>query len=127
MSRAYSSDLRQRIVDAVASGKSRRAAAADFKVSVATAVRLKQRLDRTGSIEPSRRGRRPDSGKLGPLRDVILAKVEAQPDITMADLAAWLAARRAFLKRADRRLRSPMERTSWPSGNRRSMRCRAIR
>lgn len=92
MSRAYSSDLRQRIVDAVSSGKTRRAAAADFKVSVATAVRLKQRMDRTGSIEPSRRGRRPDSGKLGPLRDAIIAKVEAQPDITMPDLATWLVA-----------------------------------
>jgi transposase len=90
MSRAYSSDLRQRIVDAIASGKSRRAAAADFKVSVATAVRLKQRLDRTGSIEPGRRGRRIDSGKLGPLRDLLIAKVQAQPDITMPELAAWL-------------------------------------
>jgi transposase len=55
-------------------------------------VRLKQRLDRTGSIEPSRRGRPRDSGKLGPWRDAIIAKVEAQPDITMPDLAAWLAA-----------------------------------
>jgi transposase len=90
MSRAYSCDLRQRIVDAVGSGKSRRAATADFMVSVATAVRRKQRLDRTGSIEPSRRSRRVNSGKLGPLRDVIIAKVEAQPDITMPDLAAWL-------------------------------------
>jgi transposase len=50
-------------------------------------------MDRTGSIEPSRRGRRPDSGKLGPLRDAIIAKVQAQPDITMPDLATWLVAR----------------------------------
>ncbi len=90
MSRAYSSDLRQRIVDAITQGQTRRAAAAAFKVSPATAVRLKQRADRTGSVEPSRRGRPSGSGKLGPVRDAIIAKVEAQPDITMPDLAAWL-------------------------------------
>jgi transposase len=92
MSRSYSTDLRQRIVDAISQGRSRRAAAADFRVSVATAVRLQQRLDRTGSIEPSRPGRPRNSGKLGPWRDAIIAKVEAQPDITMPDLATWLEA-----------------------------------
>jgi transposase len=92
MAHSYSSDLRQRIVDAISQGRSRRGAASDFHVSAATAVRLKQRLDRTGSVEPSRQGRPRDSGKLGPWRDVIIAKVEAQPDITMPDLAAWLAA-----------------------------------
>lgn len=90
MSHAYSLDLRQRIVDAISQGQSRRAAAATFKVSPATAVRLKQRLDRTGSVEPSRRGRPGGRGKLGLCRDVIIAKVEAQPDITMPDLARWL-------------------------------------
>ncbi|OBZ92158.1 hypothetical protein ADU59_27875, partial [Pararhizobium polonicum] len=76
MSHAFSLDLRHRIVDAISRGKSRRAAAADFSVSAATAVRLKPRLDRTGSLEPSRRGRRRDSGKLGPCREAIIAKVE---------------------------------------------------
>jgi len=90
MSRAFSSDLRQRIVDAISDGISRRAAASIFKVSVATAVRLKQRSDRTGSVEPCRRGRRSGGGKLGPLHDEIIGKVEAQPDITMPDLAIWL-------------------------------------
>lgn len=90
MSHAYSLDLRQRIVDAISEGQSRRAAAATFKVSPATAVRLKQRLDRTGSVDPSRRGRPGGSGKLGLCRDVIIAKVEVQPDITMPDLTMWL-------------------------------------
>lgn len=92
MAHSYSSDLRQRIVDAISQGRSRRGAASDFRISAATAVRLKQRLDRTGSIEPSPQGRPRDSGKLGPFRDVIIAKVEAQPDITMPELAAWLDA-----------------------------------
>lgn len=92
MAHSYSSDLRQRIVDAISQGRSRRGAAADFRVSAATAVRLKQRLDRTGSIEPSRQGRPRGGGKLGPWRDAIIARVEAQPDITMPDLASWLDA-----------------------------------
>jgi transposase len=92
MAHSYSSDLRQRIVDAISQGRSRRGAAADFQVSAATAVRLKQRLDQTGSIEPACQGRPRESGKLGPFRDVIIAKVEAQPDITMPELAAWLDA-----------------------------------
>jgi transposase len=63
MSRAYSSDLRQRIVDATTQGDTRRAAAAAF-ISPATAVRLKQRADRTGSVEPSQRGRPSGGSKL---------------------------------------------------------------
>lgn len=92
MAHSYSNDLRQRIVDAISQGRSRRGAAVDFRVSAATAVRFKQRLDRTGSVAPSPQGRPRDSGKLGPLRNVIIAKVAAQPDITMPDLAAWLDA-----------------------------------
>lgn len=89
MSRAYSSDLRQRIVDAITQGETRGTAAAAFKVSPATAVRLKQWADRKGSVEPSRRGR-PSGGKMGPFQDAIIAKFEVQPDITMPDLATWL-------------------------------------
>ncbi len=92
MGRAYSLDLRERVTQAIVQGKSRRAAAAQFQVSAATAVRFQQRLERTGSLEPSRRGRPPGGGKLGPYRERIVAKVEAQPDITMPDLAAWLLA-----------------------------------
>lgn len=93
MSHAYSLDLRHRIVEAISEGKSLRAAAATFKVSPTTAMRFKQRSDRTGSLEPSRRGRPGGSGKLGPYRDSIIVKVEAQPDITMPDLAIWLEER----------------------------------
>lgn len=91
MTQALSVDLRQRVVDAISEGKTRRAAAADFRISAATAVRLQQRYERTGSVEPGTRGRRRNSGKLGPFLEVIIAKVEAQPDITMPDLAVWLA------------------------------------
>ena len=92
MTRAPSLDLRRRVTDALAQGKSRRAAAEQFAISTATAVRLQKRLEETGSVEPARMGRPKGSGKLGPYRDVIIARVEAQPDITMPDLAAWLEA-----------------------------------
>ena len=90
MTQAYSVDLRERVTGAISQGKSRRAAAEQFEISAATAVRVQQRRERTGSLAPSPMGRPCGSGKLGPYRDLIIAKVEDQRDITMPDLAAWL-------------------------------------
>lgn len=90
MTRALSQDLRRRVTAAISQGKSRRAAAAQFAISAATAVRLQKRFETTGSIEADAVGRPAGSGKLGPYQDMIIARVEAQPDITMPDLAAWL-------------------------------------
>ena len=92
MTHALSADLRRRVTDAISKGQSRRAAAEQFAVSAATAVRWQKRLEKTGSIEPDFIGRPRGTGKLGPYRDAIITKVEAQPDITMPDLAAWLFA-----------------------------------
>jgi len=93
MAQPVSMDLRRRVVNAIAKGKSRRAAAVQFEVAPSTAVRLQQRLNRTGSLEPGRRGRPAGSGKLAPFRDRIIHKVKEQPDITMPDLASWLIER----------------------------------
>ena len=49
MARAYSLDLRERVVAAVAAGESCRAVAATFKVSVASVVKWSQRYRATGS------------------------------------------------------------------------------
>lgn len=92
MGRAVSSDMRLRMVRGIASGKSRRAVAAQFEVAPSTAVRVQARYAATGSVEPARQGRPKGSGKLGPFREAILGKVKAQPDIAMPDLAAWLEA-----------------------------------
>jgi len=92
MGRAVSFDLRLRMVRGIASGKSRRAVAAQFEVAPSTAVRLQARYAATGSIEPARQGRPKGSGKLRPYRDAIIEKVKDKPDITMPDLAAWLEA-----------------------------------
>ena len=92
MTQALSLDLRRRVTAAISQGQSRRAAAEQFAISAATAVRLQKRLEETGSVEPDRVGRPKDSGKLGPYRAIIIARVEEQPDITMPDLASWLEA-----------------------------------
>jgi transposase len=52
MTAPLSNDLRLRVVLAIDGGLSRRAAAAKFDVSVASAVRWHQRYMRTGSVEP---------------------------------------------------------------------------
>ena len=56
-----SADLRERIVASVEGGSSRRAAAERFAVAPSSAVRLMQRVKRTGSIAPGQVGghRRP--------------------------------------------------------------------
>ena len=82
-------DLRRRVTAAISQGKSRRAAAEQFSISAASAVRLQKRLEETGSLEPDRVGRPKGSSKLGSCRQIIIARVEEQPDITMPDLAAW--------------------------------------
>lgn len=90
MTHALSCDLRRRVTDFIAKGQSRRAAAEHFSISAATAVRWQKRLEETGSTEPDLIGRPKGTGKLGPYSDALIARVEAQPDITMPDLAAWL-------------------------------------
>jgi transposase len=92
MGKSVSYDLRLRIVRGIASGKSRRAVAAQFEVAPSTAVRVQARFAATGSVGPARQGRPRGSGKLAPCQEAILDKVTAQPDITMPDLAAWLEA-----------------------------------
>src|SRR3546814_13851629 len=93
MGKAVSSDLRLRMVRGIASGKSRRAVAAQFEVAPSTAVRVQVRYAATGSVEPAKQGRPRGSGKLGPYRQALVDKVKAKPDITMPDLAVWLEAR----------------------------------
>jgi transposase len=56
MSKARSLDLRERVVAAVASGMSRRQAAARYSVSVSSAIRWDQLKRETGEIAPKPRG-----------------------------------------------------------------------
>jgi transposase len=92
MGRAHSCDLRDRVYASIAEGVSRRAAARRFGVSAATAVRLAQRKAQTGSLAPAKQGRPAGSGKLAAFRDIVIAWVEADGDVTLSELTARLAA-----------------------------------
>ena len=92
MGRAYSLDLRERVVAAVASGESCRAVAATFKVSVASVVKWSQRFRATGSAAA-----RPMGGNrpyvLASERAWLLTRLAEQPDITLRALLVELAER----------------------------------
>ena len=89
MNPGHSLDLRRRIVACVESGMSRRAAARRFAVSPSSVIKLMQRWQRTGSLEPARAGghrRR----KLGDHVDWLHEVMAAEPDITLAELQSRL-------------------------------------
>ena len=92
MGKAYSTDLRDRISGHVAAGHSRRDAARRFGVSPSCAVKLVQRVATTGSSAPARQGRPAGAGKLAPYMAKLVRWVAAEPDISMPELAAKLAA-----------------------------------
>jgi transposase len=89
MTAPLSQDLRRRIVHAVESGSSARAAAARFEVSPSTAIKLVRRVRQTGSPAPAQVGghRRP---VLEPHADLIRSLVEGRSRITLAELRAAL-------------------------------------
>ena len=98
MPKAYSLDLRERVVGFVDDGHSRHAAAARFGVSVSFVVKLVRCFRSSGRLEPKRLGGRRHA-KLDAHRAFLLARVAEKDDITMPELAADLAA--ATSTRAD--------------------------
>ena len=93
-----SSDLRERIVRAVANGTSIRQAALRFEVSPSAAVKLMRRVRESGSSDPARFG-----GHRRPILDehdaVVRSLLEAKPDITLVEIQTQLA-RRGVVVRA---------------------------
>ncbi len=92
MALPLSQDLRARIVRAVAEGSSIRQAAARFDVSPSSAIKLMQRVRRTGSTAPAKIGgyRRPLlDGHEALLRELTTAK----PGITLVEIKGALAER----------------------------------
>src|SRR5260370_2810008 len=88
--RAYSIDLRERIVQAVANGRPQREAARTFGVGVNTVKRSVIRQQQTGNL-----ARRPIPGgprRIGREQEAVLrARLEAAPDATLAEHCAWWA------------------------------------
>jgi len=92
MPKAYSSDLRERLIAAVASGASRREAAELFDVAISTAVKWLQRLRDTGSSAAKPRGG--STSRLEKDREQILAVVDERPDATLKEILAALRKQR---------------------------------
>jgi putative transposase len=90
MTAPMSQDLRQRIVRAVAQGRSARQAAERFEVSPSAAVKLMQRVRQTGSTAPGQIGgfRRP---LLEPHAEALREMVESKKGITLREIKARLA------------------------------------
>jgi transposase len=91
MGKPYSMDLRQRILAYVEAGHSCRAAARVYGVSASTAVRLAVAQRERGDVSPMPQGRAPGTaGKLAPHRAFLLEIVQAEPDMTLKELAGAL-------------------------------------
>ena len=92
MTAPLSQDLRRRIARSVAQGSSIRRAAARYEVSPSAAVKLLQRVRKTGSLAPDRIGghRRP---VLEPHADLLRSLVAAKSGITLAQIQTELKAR----------------------------------
>lgn len=93
MPKPYSQDLRDRVIDAVKRGMSRRAAARHYEISESVAIKWLERVERDGSREPvGHGGHRPS--KLMPHRDFLEAARTEKPDITLSALCDRLLSER---------------------------------
>src|SRR5205823_12528313 len=91
MPKAYSRDLRERVVGAVEAGASCHEPAATFEVGVSSAIRWVARWRQTGSVAA-----KPMGGKRSPLdadRDWLLALIAAEPDVALQEIRGRLRAR----------------------------------
>src|ERR1700684_4568442 len=98
MPRSYSGDLRERVIEAVESGASRREAAERFEVSVSSAIKWVQRWHERKSAAPKPRG-----GSVSPqeaVADQILDLIAQQPDLTLVETVAELRKRRIRTSRS---------------------------
>jgi transposase len=93
MAKGYSTDLRMRVVALVESGESAREAARQLEVGASSAIRWADQWSRTGSVAA-----KPGTGHCrSPLevhRQWLLDLVAAEPDLTLEEIRARLAARK---------------------------------
>ena len=94
MARAYSQDLRDRVIDAALSGAPARHAAARFGIGAATAIRWMRQVRETGVRAAGRQGQ-PRRSKLDPHRDYLLGLVAETPDITISEMLERLGSVRS--------------------------------
>jgi transposase len=93
MARAYSQDLRDRVIDTALSGVPARQVAARFGVGIATAIVWVRRARKSGERTARRQGQ-PRRSKLDPHRDFLLGLIETTSDITIVEMQERLATER---------------------------------
>ena len=93
MGMCLSNDLRMRVVEAVAAGSSRRAAAARYGVGVASAIRWVRAWRERGDVRAKPQGGDRRSERIEAQAAFLLGRIERTPDVTLAELRAELAER----------------------------------
>src|SRR5947208_2159956 len=96
MARAYSQDLRDRVIEAALSGMGARRAAAWFDIGASTAIVWVGRM-RDGGERSARRQGRPRGSKLEAHRDFLCRLVEATPDVTIEEIQQSLREDRGMM------------------------------
>jgi transposase len=92
MPKPCSLELRERVVDAILSGASRREAAEWIEVSPSSAIKWMQRWQATGSVAA-----KPSGGSVSPLEahaDVLLSLIAGQADLTLDEIVVAMRKRR---------------------------------
>ena len=95
MGKSLSLDIRERVAALFDEGLSCHEGARRLRISAASAVRIVQRKKRTGGVKAAPQGR-PRRSKLDGFSDWLRARVEAEPDITMPELAEGLKVEHDF-------------------------------
>lgn len=95
MARAYSDDLRSRVIDIAGAGASARAAAARFGVGVSTAIVWIRRARQDGERCARRQGK-PRGSCLDAHEAFIVAMIGEAKDITLSEMTAKLHAERGL-------------------------------
>jgi transposase len=116
--RAYSTDLKERLVRAVANGLPMREVARRFEVAVTTVKRAVMQQRATGSL-----ARKPIPGRRRAIRreqeGILLARLQAEPDATVLEHCSWWAEQQgqqlseATMWRALRRLGWTHKKSHW--------------
>jgi transposase len=93
MTRAFSDDLRSRVLAASRDGMSAHAAAARFGIGISTAIAWIANA-RAGRLSPAKQGRRSGS-RLDVHEDFIIGMIEEEKDITLNEMVLRLREDRA--------------------------------
>lgn len=96
MARAYSMDLRERVVEAIEGGMSTRQAAAAFSIGIATAGAWARRKRVLGDVHPGRQGK-PIGSVLDAYADFVLAALSENPDTTLDEMVELLREHRGLI------------------------------